>query len=270
MQLPMTSPVPEKILRLARAVREAGGRALLVGGCVRDRLMGRGGEGLGRGGLRRRARAPARAARALRPRQRRRRGVHRLQARSATWTSRSRAASARPGRGHRAFYIEGDPHMSVRGGRAPPRLHRQRHPRRPARRRDHRPLRRPRRHGGANSCAPSRPRPSSKTPCACCAPRSSPRASGSTVEEKTVELCRSIDLTDLPRRARLGRAGEDSPRRRASPRSASAGSTRLGVDAAALPRTRRAQGRAAGVRVAPRGRCVTSHTSRLRPRARVD
>ncbi|HEX6184318.1 MAG TPA: HD domain-containing protein [Pyrinomonadaceae bacterium] len=37
----MTSPLPEKILRLARAVGEAGGRALLVGGCVRDRLMGR-------------------------------------------------------------------------------------------------------------------------------------------------------------------------------------------------------------------------------------
>jgi tRNA nucleotidyltransferase (CCA-adding enzyme) len=33
--------VPEKILRLARAVREEGGRALMVGGCVRDRLMGR-------------------------------------------------------------------------------------------------------------------------------------------------------------------------------------------------------------------------------------
>jgi tRNA nucleotidyltransferase (CCA-adding enzyme) len=33
--------VPDKILALARAVREAGGRALLVGGCVRDRLMGR-------------------------------------------------------------------------------------------------------------------------------------------------------------------------------------------------------------------------------------
>ncbi|HEY0322067.1 MAG TPA: HD domain-containing protein [Pyrinomonadaceae bacterium] len=31
--------VPEKILRLARAVKEAGGRALLVGGCVRDWLM---------------------------------------------------------------------------------------------------------------------------------------------------------------------------------------------------------------------------------------
>jgi tRNA nucleotidyltransferase (CCA-adding enzyme) len=37
----MTSPAPEKILRLARAVGEAGGRALLVGGCVRDRLLGR-------------------------------------------------------------------------------------------------------------------------------------------------------------------------------------------------------------------------------------
>src|SRR3982751_1102250 len=37
----MPSPVPEKILRLARAVGDAGGGALLVGGCVRDRLMGR-------------------------------------------------------------------------------------------------------------------------------------------------------------------------------------------------------------------------------------
>ena len=33
--------IPEKVLALARAVNEAGGRALLVGGCVRDSLMGR-------------------------------------------------------------------------------------------------------------------------------------------------------------------------------------------------------------------------------------
>jgi tRNA nucleotidyltransferase (CCA-adding enzyme) len=33
--------VPEKVIDLALAVREAGGRAMLVGGCVRDRLMGR-------------------------------------------------------------------------------------------------------------------------------------------------------------------------------------------------------------------------------------
>src|SRR5690349_14898898 len=32
--------LPQKIVDLAVAVREAGGRALLVGGCVRDALMG--------------------------------------------------------------------------------------------------------------------------------------------------------------------------------------------------------------------------------------
>src|SRR5213594_1116046 len=32
--------IPERVLALARAVRDAGGRALLVGGCVRDELMG--------------------------------------------------------------------------------------------------------------------------------------------------------------------------------------------------------------------------------------
>lgn len=33
--------IPEKVLSLARAIHGAGGRALLVGGCVRDRLMGK-------------------------------------------------------------------------------------------------------------------------------------------------------------------------------------------------------------------------------------
>jgi len=33
--------IPEKVLSLARAIHEAGGRALLVGGCVRDQLMGK-------------------------------------------------------------------------------------------------------------------------------------------------------------------------------------------------------------------------------------
>ncbi|MFN2577835.1 MAG: CCA tRNA nucleotidyltransferase [Pyrinomonadaceae bacterium] len=35
------SEIPEKVLLLAEAIRDAGGRALLVGGCVRDELMGR-------------------------------------------------------------------------------------------------------------------------------------------------------------------------------------------------------------------------------------
>jgi tRNA nucleotidyltransferase (CCA-adding enzyme) len=37
----MSAHVPEKVIRLSRAVREEGGRALLVGGCVRDLLMSR-------------------------------------------------------------------------------------------------------------------------------------------------------------------------------------------------------------------------------------
>ena len=32
--------IPNKVLEIARAIRESGGRALLVGGCVRDALMG--------------------------------------------------------------------------------------------------------------------------------------------------------------------------------------------------------------------------------------
>ncbi len=33
------SQIPEKVMSLATAIRDAGGRALLVGGCVRDSLM---------------------------------------------------------------------------------------------------------------------------------------------------------------------------------------------------------------------------------------
>ena len=35
------SEIPEKVLKLARAIHEVGGHALLVGGCVRDELMGK-------------------------------------------------------------------------------------------------------------------------------------------------------------------------------------------------------------------------------------
>src|SRR6266702_7811723 len=33
--------IPDKVRRLANTLRDAGGRALLVGGCVRDELMGK-------------------------------------------------------------------------------------------------------------------------------------------------------------------------------------------------------------------------------------
>src|SRR3989440_6528648 len=108
----MPSPVPEKILRLARAVGDAGGRALLVGGCVRDRLMRRAVKdwdvevyGV----------EPARLRELLD-----RLGrvnvvgeaftVYKLgQDLDVSVPRRER----KTGRGHRAFFIEGDPSMSV-------------------------------------------------------------------------------------------------------------------------------------------------------------
>ena len=107
----MTSPVPEKILRLARAVGEAGGRALLVGGCVRDRLLGRevkdwdvevyGVE-------------PPRLRELLA-----RFGRVNVVGEAFTVYKLGRDLDVslprrerKTGRGHRAFYIEGDPHMS--------------------------------------------------------------------------------------------------------------------------------------------------------------
>src|SRR5215210_1120152 len=107
----MTSPVPEKILRLARAVKEAGGRALLVGGCVRDRLLGREAQdwdaevyGVEPSALRELLGRLARVnvvGEAF--------TVYKLgQDLDVSLPRRER----KTGRGHRAFYIEGDPAMS--------------------------------------------------------------------------------------------------------------------------------------------------------------
>src|SRR5256714_2436262 len=109
---PMPSPIPEKILRLAREVRGEGGRALMVGGCVRDRLMGRGAKDwdvevygveparlrelldrLGRVNVVGEAFTVYKLGRDL----------------DVSLPRRERKA----GRGHRAFYIEGDPSMAV-------------------------------------------------------------------------------------------------------------------------------------------------------------
>jgi tRNA nucleotidyltransferase (CCA-adding enzyme) len=108
----MASGVPEKILRLARAVREAGGRALMVGGCVRDRLMGRGAKdwdvevyGV----------EPERLRELLD-----RMGRVNIVGEAFTVYKLGRDLDVsiprrerKTGRGHRAFYIEGDPTMSV-------------------------------------------------------------------------------------------------------------------------------------------------------------
>jgi tRNA nucleotidyltransferase (CCA-adding enzyme) len=107
----MSSQVPEKILRLARAVRDAGGRALLVGGCVRDRLLGRGVKDWDVEVYR----IEPLALRALLERFGRVNvvgeafTVYKLgQDLDVSLPRRER----KTGRGHRAFYIEGDPSMS--------------------------------------------------------------------------------------------------------------------------------------------------------------
>jgi tRNA nucleotidyltransferase (CCA-adding enzyme) len=192
----MTSSVPEKILRLARAVREAGGRALMVGGCVRDRLMRRGAKDwdvevygveperlrelldrMGRVNIVGEAFTVYKLGRDL----------------DVSIPRRERKA----GRGHRAFYIEGDPHMSVEEA---------------ARRRDFTvnailedpleghlldPF------GGRADIEAKLLRavaPETFVEDSLRVLRAAQFAArfGFTVEEKTVELCRSIDLTDLP------------------------------------------------------------------------
>ncbi|HEX8137493.1 MAG TPA: HD domain-containing protein [Pyrinomonadaceae bacterium] len=108
----MSARVPEKVIRLSRAVREWGGRALLVGGCVRDLLMGREPKdwdvevyGLEPASLRRllgelgHVNVVGEAF-----------TVYKLGADLDVSLPRR---ERKQGRGHRAFIIEGDPLMSV-------------------------------------------------------------------------------------------------------------------------------------------------------------
>ena len=105
-------PVPEKVTVLARAVRDTGGRALLVGGCVRDSLMTRSAKDwdLEVYGV-----APERLREILD-----RFGSVNVVGEAFTvykWGADTDVSIPRrerkSGRGHRAFVIEGDPSMSV-------------------------------------------------------------------------------------------------------------------------------------------------------------
>ncbi|MGH9943645.1 MAG: CCA tRNA nucleotidyltransferase [Pyrinomonadaceae bacterium] len=103
--------VPEKIMRLAREVRDAGGRAMLVGGCVRDQLLGREAKDWD-------VEVYGVAPRTLRVLLSR---FGRVDAVGEAFTvykvghdldvSLPRR-ERKQGRGHRGFVIEGDPHMS--------------------------------------------------------------------------------------------------------------------------------------------------------------
>jgi tRNA nucleotidyltransferase (CCA-adding enzyme) len=192
----MSSRVPEKILRLARAVSEAGGRALMVGGCVRDRLLGLGAkdwdvEVYG---------VEPSALRELLDRM----GSVNVVGEAFTVYKLGRDLDVsiprrerKTGRGHRGFYIEGDPSMSFEEA---------------ARRRDFTvnailedpldgelldPF------GGRADIKAKLLRavsPETFVEDSLRVLRAAQFAArfDFTVEEKTVELCRTIDLTDLP------------------------------------------------------------------------
>jgi tRNA nucleotidyltransferase (CCA-adding enzyme) len=107
----MTKP-PEKVIALARAIQAAGGRALLVGGCVRDELMGNQPKDWD---LEVYQIAPQRLRESLD-------GFGSVNAVGEAFTVYKVGhdldvsiprRERKSGRGHRAFVIEGDPAMSV-------------------------------------------------------------------------------------------------------------------------------------------------------------
>jgi tRNA nucleotidyltransferase (CCA-adding enzyme) len=107
----MVNPTPDLALDLARAVQQAGGRALLVGGWVRDRILGRASKDLDVEVFG----VPADQLRAIVER------FGRVDAVGESFTvfkignvdvSLPRRES-KTGRGHKGFSVEGDPHLPV-------------------------------------------------------------------------------------------------------------------------------------------------------------
>ena len=120
------SSVPEQVLSLARAIRDEGGRALLVGGCVRDRVMSKPAKdwdlevyGVESARLREileRFGPVNTVGEAF--------TVYKLGRHLDVSIPRRERKS---GKGHRAFVIEGEPVDECRGGDATARLYDQRH-----------------------------------------------------------------------------------------------------------------------------------------------
>ena len=107
--------IPDKVLQIAQAVRDAGGRALLVGGCVRDALMQRQPKdwdvevyGVEPAGLRQlldQFGSVNVVGEAF--------TVYKL---GADFDVSLPRRERKTGRGHRAFFIEGDPSMTIEEG----------------------------------------------------------------------------------------------------------------------------------------------------------
>ena len=173
------------------------GRALIVGGWVRDRLLGRPVEGCRPRGLRHRRRAPARDP------ARRFGSVNTVGESFTVYKVRGRrrlAAAPRIEGRPRASRVRSDrrPGAGTGGSRAAPRLHDQRHRLGSAHGRVRGPVRRTRAISSAACSGRSIRGRSATTACECCGLSSLPRGSSSRVDAATDELCRRLPLDDLP------------------------------------------------------------------------
>ena len=251
--------------RSREAAAARGGRALVVGGWVRDRLPGRGVEGPRPRDLRHRRnaicpRCSRRSAASSRS------GAAFPSTRSPASTSRCRDASRRSGRGHTAFAVEGDPCDAAARGRTAARLHHQRDRVGPAHRRVRGPVRRARR---------SRRRRAARRRSAHVRRRQPARAAGAAVRRALRAHGARGDARDLRRASRSticrpsasGASSRSCCCRRAGRRSASR-SRASWRRAPALAGDGGAHRLRAGTRVASRRRRVGPHADGHRPGAR--
>ena len=238
------------VIALARRVQDAGGRALIVGGWVRDRLMGRVVERHRSRGLRPLRAGTTGGAGGIRHGQHCRRELYRLQGcrhrrRAARGANRRRGAATAASRS-RAIRICRLPKRP--GGATSPST---RSPgiRSPDEYLD--PCERTRRSGGPGSSRGGSRRPSATTRSGCCARCSLPRASTSTSSPDTRDICRRLELDDLPAERIWGEFEKlllQAPRPSVGLQLA----LELGVVAPTVSRARGARRMRAGTRVAPR------------------
>ena len=270
----MDGTIRPKSLEVARtvaaAVRDAGGRALIVGGWVRDRLRRRAVQGHRPRGVRPRP-GPARSA-ARRP-------LGRVEAVGQSFPVYKLIVpgggdidvalprrESKQGRGHKGFVVEGDPSMSFVEA---------------ARRRDFTinaialgsadrrvrgSLRRSRRPRARACCAWSTRARSATTVFACCARSSSRRASSSRSTTGHARCAAAIPLDDLPAERVWGEIEKLLLQAR-RPSIGLALALDLGVVDRLLPELRAAGRLRAGTRVAPGGRRLDAHADGGRPGA---
>ena len=254
----------DRAQQIAEAVRDAGGRALIVGGWVRDRLMGRDSKdvdievfGVPADRLRRILESLGRVETV---------GESFQVYKSGDIDVSLPRRESKSGRGHRGFDITGDPGDGARRGRAAARLHGQRDRVGSADRRVPRSVRRPRRHRAAASPRRRSGDVRRRQP-ARAARRAVRRAIRVRARRRGArDLCRGIPLDDLPAERIWGEIEKLllAPR----PSIGLALAMELGVVGQLFPEAAGARRLSAGAGMAPRGRRVGAHAAGGRSGAR--